>query len=161
MNKLQDQANSLRKIASEIENYKPDDGRQLTIIIAAWYKHREKLTNNFWIGEFACRDGTEGIIIDKRLAEGLQRMRDIVGKPIVITSGYRNPEHNRAVGGALPSPTSEGSQHLYGKGADIAVVGMTGDQLATIARQVGFTGIGVASTWIHVDVRDIPAEWRY
>ena len=161
MGELDYQANNLRQIAKAIEKHECGHGRQLTIIITGWHKHWEKLTNHFWIGEFACRDGTEGIIIDKRLAEGLQRMREIIGKPIVITSGYRNPEHNRAIGGAVPSPASEGSQHLYGKAADIAVVGMSGERLASVARQAGFTGIGIARTWCHVDVRDTPAEWRY
>ncbi len=44
----------------------------------------------------------------------LQPLRDALGKPLVINSGYRSPELNIAVGG------SKNSQHLRGEAADIA-----------------------------------------
>lgn len=50
----------------------------------------------------------------KRLAvEVLQPIRDAWGKPIVISSGYRCPKLNKAVGGVA------NSQHIYGQAADI------------------------------------------
>ena len=50
----------------------------------------------------------------KRLAvEVLQPIRDAWGQPIVVTSGYRCPKLNAAVGGV------KGSQHLLGQAADI------------------------------------------
>lgn len=49
----------------------------------------------------------------KTLATVLQSIRDFYGKPIRVTSGYRNPEYNAKVGG---SPTS---QHVQGWAADI------------------------------------------
>lgn len=160
MGDLDYQVANLRQVANAIEKHTcKSDNNMIHIVDEA--KHRQRLTPNFFIGEYMCRDGSTTIMIDKRLAEGLQAMRNIIGKPIIITSAYRTPEHNKAVGGAQPSTTSLGSQHLYGKAADITVRGMSGDQLAQVARQVGFTGIGVAGTWCHVDVRDIPAEWRY
>lgn len=62
------------------------------------------------ITSFAVRDAV------KELAERvLQPLRDRVGHPLRINSGYRCPELNRAVGGV---PTS---QHVRGEAADIAV----------------------------------------
>ena len=47
--------------------------------------------------------------------EVLQPLRDYLGKPVVISSGYRSTELNKAVGGV------RGSQHLRGEAADIHV----------------------------------------
>ena len=47
--------------------------------------------------------------------EVLQPLRDCLGKPVVISSGYRSEEVNRMVGGV------KGSQHLRGEAADIHV----------------------------------------
>lgn len=49
-----------------------------------------------------------------RLTENiLDPLREAYGKPIIVTSGYRCPELNKAVGGAT------GSQHMLGQAADI------------------------------------------
>lgn len=48
----------------------------------------------------------------------LQPLRDSIGKPVVISSGYRSPEVNRAVGGAVAS------DHLVGRAADLIVPGV-------------------------------------
>jgi len=54
----------------------------------------------------------------KALAENIfQPMRDYFGVPIAVSSGYRSPDLNRAIGG---SPTS---QHCKGEAIDIDVYG--------------------------------------
>ena len=53
----------------------------------------------------------------------LQPLRDKLGKPVKILSGYRSPELNKIVGGAV------NSDHLYGKAADIGVTGMDNKEL--------------------------------
>ena len=53
----------------------------------------------------------------------LQPLRDMLGKPITITSGFRNKLLNQKVGGA------SNSQHLYGQAADIIVLGMKVEDL--------------------------------
>lgn len=56
----------------------------------------------------------------RQLAWGiLQPLRDAVGVPVNVTSGYRSPAVNRAVGG------SRTSQHVLGEAADIVVAGMS------------------------------------
>ena len=51
----------------------------------------------------------------------LQPLRDKIGKPIRITSGYRSAELNTAIGGASRNgkPTSD---HCFGRAADIKLI---------------------------------------
>lgn len=83
-----------------------------------------KLTKNFTVEEFIKSsvaknkkiDNTpddEALFYIEQLAQQLQLIRDAYGKPIVISSGYRCPKLNKAVGGAKTS------QHLTGAAADI------------------------------------------
>ena len=80
--------------------------------------------------EYATRKGIDNIpsqeVINnlRYLCVGcLQPLRDKLGKPIQITSGYRCPELNAAIGG------SRTSQHMRGEAADIVVSGMTSKAL--------------------------------
>ena len=84
-----------------------------------------KLTKNFSLEEltFSITANNHGIdntpnaearAALKRLAvEVLQPIRDAWGKPIKVTSGYRCPRLNAAVGGV------KNSQHVLGQAADI------------------------------------------
>lgn len=58
----------------------------------------------------------------------LQPARDVLRKPMVITSGYRNEATNAAVGG-VPN-----SDHLTGLGADFKVPGMSVDTIISALR---------------------------
>lgn len=62
----------------------------------------------------------------KKLANALEKVRELVGKPIVISSGYRCKELNKLVGGV------QSSAHSVGLAADIHVSGMTPKELANI-----------------------------
>lgn len=53
------------------------------------------------------------------LAMGLERVRKVLGKPMLITSGYRSPKVNAGQGGA------KDSYHMRGLAADFHVPGMT------------------------------------
>ena len=60
----------------------------------------------------------ESVVIENLKAlcmEVLQPLRDFLGKPVVISSGYRCAELNKAVGGV------RNSQHMKGEAADIHV----------------------------------------
>ena len=114
------------------------------------------LSKNFRVREFRSKDGADPIIIDPALVTVLQQLRDRVGRPVVITSGYRTPSHNRSVGGAAYS------QHLYGTAADIQVSGVTPKTLAKHAEAIlpDTGGIGIYTWGIHVDTRPTKARWN-
>lgn len=115
-----------------------------------------RISKNFKLYEFECKDGNHQVVIHPKLLELAQNLRDRIGKPIIINSAYRTPEYNRKIGG---SPTS---QHLYGKAIDVrAVPGLTIDELAAHGRAVGFAGIGKYTWGCHFDVREDRAEWDY
>ena len=122
-----------------------------------------RLSANFRLREFACRDGSDPVFIDTRLVQVLQSIRDHFGKPVVITSAYRTAAHNKAVGGAAYS------QHCYGRAADIRVAGVPVETLATYAETLlpdtGGIGrypvrSGRPTGWVHVDVRAAKSRWK-
>ncbi len=49
----------------------------------------------------------------------LEPLREEVGRPVIITSGYRSPELNQRIGG------SNWSQHMRGEAADIVIPGFS------------------------------------
>lgn len=53
----------------------------------------------------------------------LEPLREHYGHPVVITSGYRCPELNKAVGGA------DNSQHTKGEAADLHILGVRNDDV--------------------------------
>lgn len=117
----------------------------------------KKLSANFTVKEFACRDDSDPVFIDSNLVALLQAIRDHFGKPVVISSGFRTAAHNRTVGGAAYS------QHCYGRAADIRVSGVSVEQLAAYAESLlpGTGGIGrySAKGFVHVDVRKAKSRW--
>ena len=78
----------------------------------------------------------------------LQPLRDMLGKPINVTSGYRSPEVNKRVGGEALSA------HLTGRAADIYVAGMTPYQLAKFIQDSGlpYDKVIQEPSWVHVQI---------
>jgi uncharacterized protein YcbK (DUF882 family) len=115
----------------------------------------KQLTKNFKVKEFACKDGSDTILIHDKLPMVLQYIRMRTGKPVVLTNAYRTETHNAKVGGA------EHSMHLYGAAADIKVSGYTPDRLAAVAREImpDWGGVGTYDWGIHVDTRQDKADW--
>ena len=102
------------------------------------------LTKNFSKSEFAAEDGRCWINTD--FVSRLQTARDIADVPFNITSGCRTEEQNKRVGGV------RNSAHLRGLAADIAIYN-TSDRYAILRSlfDVGFTRVGLSSSFIHVD----------
>jgi uncharacterized protein YcbK (DUF882 family) len=116
----------------------------------------KKLSTNFKVREFACTDGSDPIFIDTELVNILQKIRTHFGKSVTITSAYRTPTRNKAVGGETYS------QHLYGMAADIKVKGATPKQVAQYVEKLlsDRGGIGIYSTFTHIDVRQTKSRWN-
>ena len=122
-----------------------------------------KLTKNFSLSEFACKDGTtvpyEYMPNVQELANNLQVLRDYLQRPIYINSAYRSPEHNANVGG------SPRSQHLYARAADIRVDGMTPKEVHEAieslidSEEMKQGGLGLYDTFVHYDCRNTKARW--
>ncbi|XDA97042.1 D-Ala-D-Ala carboxypeptidase family metallohydrolase [Sulfitobacter sp. LCG007] len=102
---------------------------------------------NFSPAEIACR-GTGKLLINEPALDKLQALRDRLGKPLIVRSAYRSPEHNRAVGGATRS------KHMDGAAFDIAMANHDPAAFEAAAREVGFLGFGFypRSGFIHVDL---------
>ena len=123
----------------------------------------KQLTKNFKLSEFKCRDGSsvpdELLANVELLAKNLQVLRDYIGMPIRIISGYRSPKYNRRIGGARKS------QHMSAKAADIKVSGMSPDEVRdAILHLIGEGkmmqgGVGRYSSFTHYDVRARKARW--
>jgi len=121
---------------------------------------------NFCYGEMACHE-TGACKMDPLTMDRLQLLRSHYGHPLVITSGYRSPEHS--IEAAKPTPGT----HAMGRAIDIQCAGVDAYHILTEALVVGFTGIGVRQAgdegrFLHLD--DLgpeehtvprPALWSY
>lgn len=123
-----------------------------------------KLSKNFNWSEFESNDGApmppEVAANVKELAKNLEVIRDTVGKPVKINSGYRSPAWNKKVGGV------SGSQHQLGKAADIVISGMTAAQVHAVVLdlikqgKIKPGGVGKYGTFVHYDIRGTNARWN-
>ena len=106
--------------------------------------------------EFDCQYTGENKM-NPEFLEKLDKLREICGFPFVITSGYRSPDH--PIEAAKDSPGT----HSQGIAADIAMASSANRyKLINYAFQQGFTGVGVAPSFIHLDIRDtVPVLWTY
>jgi uncharacterized protein YcbK (DUF882 family) len=81
-------------------------------------------------------------------------------RPIIVHSGFRTPRTNASLEGAAPA-----SQHLFGRALDFTVPGITLGQLGlaawTLSQRLGFMGIGIYGTFLHVDIGPQRAWTRF
>ena len=107
---------------------------------------------NFNLKEFDSPDlSGSGLNMDKDFLSMLDNARDIAKTPFKITSGYRTKEHNIAIYKKLGKKPIE-SSHLKGVACDIACSDSRARFLIINALlDAGFTRIGIANNFIHVD----------
>ena len=108
---------------------------------------------HFSENELRCR-GTEDCFMDASFMKKLGQLREDYGKPMIVSSGYRDISYNTAVGG------SPNSAHTYGRAVDIVVGGEEAYRLLRLAIVHGFQGIGVSQRgkfdkrFLHLDTMD-------
>lgn len=110
----------------------------------------------FRIEEFNCQE-TGNNEMDPVFLARLDELRGRCGFPFTITSGYRDPEHS------IEKKKEKPGTHAMGIAADIAVSnGAEKYKIVATAADMGFAGIGIAKTFIHVDTRETtPVIWTY
>ena len=115
------------------------------------------LSANFKVKEFMCNDACDKVLIDIDLVSQLQDLRDYLGKPVTITSGYRTESYNKQCGGA------ENSYHLKGQAVDIYCSGVKPIVIALWAEFNGLGGIGLyldrIQEFVHIDTRQNKYRW--
>lgn len=114
-----------------------------------------QLSKHFHEREFRCK-GTGTLPpkgMDPNLIRALEAIRTHYGRPVTITSGYRSPSHNAAVGGA------SNSQHVLGTAADFVVQGVSPAEVFKLLDPTHPGGLGRYSNFTHIDVRPNRARW--
>lgn len=121
------------------------------------YNDSTQLSPHFNVREFRCQCGqSHETLIASELVDKLEDLYTTLNcSKIIVTSGYRCPEHDKAVGG-----TSSG-QHTKGTAADVCCYGQDGQPISSKtvcckAQDLGFGGIAnitAAYQYTHLDVR--------
>lgn len=123
----------------------------------------KKLSEHFKVREFRCKDGTDKILIEKGLVTYLEKVYAHFNcSKINITSAYRTPTHDKAVGG-------KGSgNHCEGKAVDFVAYRQNGEkipskEISLYLEDLGVKGIGYrcggSSTATHMDINYRTRKW--
>lgn len=107
------------------------------------------VSEDFTVKEFQCKDKSDIVLIDSRLVEILQMIREHFKKPVIINSAYRTPSWNKRVNGA------KYSYHQVGMAADIQIKDISTKDIAKVASDLLMDEGGVIryTNFVHVDVR--------
>jgi len=119
---------------------------------------------NFTLEEFSCKHCGKNEI-NHKLIDKLQLLRDDLGFPLVISSGYRCPEH------PIEAKKNKPGTHAEGIAVDIAVSHEKALEVLYKGIAHGFKGIGVNQKgngrFIHLDIAEMedgrprPHLWSY
>jgi uncharacterized protein YcbK (DUF882 family) len=106
--------------------------------------------------ELMCKCGCGQVEVTDALKTRLDALREAFGKPIIVTSGYRCSNH------PLERIKPKAGYHNKGIAVDIAVDNL--EDLASLihhAEKLGFRGIGISRSFLHLDLRDYKTWWSY
>lgn len=112
----------------------------------------EWVSDDFKWSEFRCRCGKcpfrDGYQIDRHLVISLQRIRDYIGEPMIVSSGLRCYQQNKSEGGV------EKSFHLLGQAADIGCSdSFLRRKMVWMALEMNLT-VGIHPLYLHFDNRN-------
>ena len=110
----------------------------------------------FKLSDFDCQE-TGNNEMSEEFLEKLDELRHKCGFPFIITSGYRDPTHS------IEARKAKAGTHARGIASDIRINnGNEAYDIIKHAQSMGFNGIGVAKSFIHVDIRQgMPVIWSY
>ena len=110
----------------------------------------------FKLSDFDCQE-TGNNEMSEEFLEKLDDLRHVCGFPFIITSGYRDQTHS------IEARKAKAGTHARGIASDIRINnGNEAYQIIKHAQSMGFNGIGVAKSFIHVDIRQgMPVIWCY
>ena len=125
---------------------------------------------HFTVGEFTCHCGCGRSDMDEDFMLCLDDLREQLGFPLGVSSGFRCPDHNDKV-----SSTGRNGPHTTGKAADLLVFGAEGYAVVSQAADSGMSGVGISQAsktphgerFVHVDTlgqavnRPRPWIWSY
>lgn len=122
---------------------------------------------NFTPEEIACR-GTGKLVIHAAAMDKLQHLRTLVGKPLILNSAYRSPEHNKRVGGEANS-YHMAKRTYEGEGVmafDVSMANHEPYAFMALAKKAGFRGFGQypltkdgRRNFVHID-NGPPRTWN-
>lgn len=122
---------------------------------------------NFSEEEFVCKCGCGRVDMHPEFMRRLQMIRTDMYSLMIVSSGYRCPDHNEAVS----SSGSRDGPHTTGRAADILTCGERAFHMVSLALQHGMTGIGIhqkgpmSKRFIHMDLLTgavhRPRIWSY
>jgi len=115
------------------------------------------LSEHFSRREFKCKCGKcDCDSIDTETLKLLETIRDHFNLPVKINSAHRCLDHNRSIG------SKDDSQHVKARAADIVIDNITPEQIADYVESImpDNGGIGIYTTFTHVDTRSNHARWR-
>lgn len=111
--------------------------------------------------ELECQCGCGRAEMDSAFMAKLDRLRELYGAPLRLTSAFRCPAHNMRV-----SSTGSTGPHTTGKAADVQCAGTQAHIILDIALELAFAGVGIhqrgphAARFIHLDtVSGGPRPW--
>lgn len=107
-----------------------------------------------WLNEWGIYVFPESLTVKKNIietAQALQNIRDILGKPVHVTSWYRPEKYNKHIGGAKTS------YHMQGLAVDFIVKGIKADAVREILLEY-LTRLDIrmedldGASWVHIDL---------